>query len=45
LEPVYGIVFAYFLLSEVPTLRTLIGGMMILGAVFAAMARQMRTAQ
>ena len=45
LEPVYGIVFAFLLLSEVPTVRTFIGGMMILGAVFAAMARQMRVAQ
>ena len=45
LEPVYGIVFAYLLLSEVPAPRTIIGGMMILGAVFAAMARQMRAAQ
>ena len=44
LEPVYGIVLAFFLLSEVPTLRTFIGGLMILAAVFAAMVMQMRAA-
>jgi drug/metabolite transporter (DMT)-like permease len=44
LEPVYGIVFAFFLLSEVPTLRSFIGGLMILTAVFAAMVMQMRAA-
>jgi drug/metabolite transporter (DMT)-like permease len=42
LEPVYGIVFAFLLLREVPTLRTFIGGLMILGAVFAAMVIHMR---
>jgi drug/metabolite transporter (DMT)-like permease len=42
LEPVYGVVFAYLLLNEVPALRTFIGGLMILGAVFAAMLMHMR---
>jgi len=30
LEPVYGIIFAFFLLHEIPSLRTLIGGSVIL---------------
>ncbi|MEI7671339.1 MAG: EamA family transporter [Deltaproteobacteria bacterium] len=45
LEPVYGIVFAFLLLNEVPTLRTLIGGLTILSAVFTVMVRQMRVGQ
>lgn len=36
LEPVYGILFAWLLLSEVPAGRTLLGGMLICGTVFAA---------
>ncbi len=32
LEPVYGIVFAYFMLQEIPTWRTLVGGGLILVA-------------
>jgi drug/metabolite transporter (DMT)-like permease len=36
LEPVYGIVFARLFLHEVPTTRTLLGGVLICGAVFAA---------
>lgn len=34
LEPVYGIIFAVFLLREVPTLREVLGGIIILGTVF-----------
>ncbi|MGF7056786.1 DMT family transporter [Brassicibacter mesophilus] len=34
LEPVYGIVFATFLLREIPVSRELIGGMIILSTVF-----------
>jgi drug/metabolite transporter (DMT)-like permease len=34
LEPVYGILFATVLLSEIPTLRELLGGAIILGTVF-----------
>jgi drug/metabolite transporter (DMT)-like permease len=34
LEPVYGIIFAALLLREIPTLREVIGGIIILGAVF-----------
>lgn len=34
LEPVYGIIFAVILLSEIPSLRTVIGGILILGAAF-----------
>ncbi len=33
LEPVYGIVFAAFLLKELPTLREVLGGILILGTV------------
>jgi drug/metabolite transporter (DMT)-like permease len=36
LEPVYGIVFALVLLDEVPTLRTLAGGALIVGAAVYA---------
>jgi len=42
LEPVYGIIFAFLLLNEAPTLRTFIGGLTLLGAVFAAMVMHMR---
>jgi drug/metabolite transporter (DMT)-like permease len=42
LEPVYGIIFAFLMLNEVPALRTFIGGLIILGAVFAAMVMHMR---
>ena len=45
LEPVYGIVFALLLLNEVPTLRTLIGGLIILISVFSVMAKQIRVRQ
>ena len=34
LEPVYGITFAVFLLGEIPTLREVLGGIIILGTVF-----------
>jgi drug/metabolite transporter (DMT)-like permease len=34
LEPVYGIVFAAFLLKEIPAAREIFGGIIILGAVF-----------
>lgn len=34
LEPVYGIVFAIFLLGELPTLKEIVGGIIILGAAF-----------
>jgi len=34
LEPVYGIFFAAFLLKEIPTLREILGGIIILGTVF-----------
>lgn len=36
LEPVYGIVLAYLLLHEVPALRTILGGIIILIAAIAA---------
>jgi len=36
LEPVYGIIFAALLLSEIPTQRTIVGGVIILGATFYA---------
>jgi drug/metabolite transporter (DMT)-like permease len=34
LEPVYGIAFAWLLFSEQPTLRMLIGGLLIVSAIF-----------
>lgn len=33
LEPVWGIIFGIFLLQELPTPRTILGGILILGAV------------
>jgi len=35
LEPVYGIVIAFFFLHEMPTFRTILGGMIILLAAFS----------
>jgi drug/metabolite transporter (DMT)-like permease len=35
-EPVYGILFAALFLSEVPAIRTIIGGAIILGVAFVA---------
>jgi drug/metabolite transporter (DMT)-like permease len=37
LEPVYGILFAAVLLNEIPDLRTLAGGTIVIGAVVLAM--------
>ncbi len=37
LEPVYGILFAAVLLNEIPDLRTLAGGAIVIGAVVLAM--------
>ncbi|MBZ9634369.1 DMT family transporter [Clostridium sp. FP1] len=34
LEPVYGIVFALLIIGEVPTLREILGGIIILGTAF-----------
>jgi len=39
LEPVYGIVFAFLLLGEMPSLRILAGGVLILAGAFYATAR------
>jgi drug/metabolite transporter (DMT)-like permease len=36
LEPVYGIIFALLLLGETPSLRVMVGGVVILGASFYA---------
>ena len=36
LEPVYGIIFAFVLLGEIPALRTIIGGCNILGTIAIA---------
>jgi drug/metabolite transporter (DMT)-like permease len=40
LEPVYGIVFAFLLLGEVPTAATIMGGVMIVGTTVLAMFRR-----
>ncbi|MCG8618192.1 MAG: DMT family transporter [Desulfobacterales bacterium] len=36
LEPVYGIVLAFFLLGEIPAFRTLTGGLVIIGTTIVA---------
>ena len=36
MEPVYGILFAFLLLGEIPDFSTLIGGILIIGAVIGA---------
>ena len=36
LEPVYGIALAYLLLDEAPSLRTILGGIIVLLAAAAA---------
>ena len=40
LEPVYGIVLAYLLLNEIPSLHTLVGGALILLTTVVAMMRR-----
>jgi drug/metabolite transporter (DMT)-like permease len=42
LEPVYGIALAFLLLGEIPSPRTLAGGVLIVGAALAATARASR---
>jgi drug/metabolite transporter (DMT)-like permease len=39
LEPVYGIIFAAFLLREIPTVREILGGVIILSTVFYSTIR------
>jgi len=39
LEPVYGIILAFLLLGEVPSLRTILGGAIILGTTFTVSLR------
>jgi drug/metabolite transporter (DMT)-like permease len=41
LEPVYGILFAYFVLQEIPSSNTIAGGAVILVTTCVAMARRM----
>jgi drug/metabolite transporter (DMT)-like permease len=36
LEPVYGIILAFFMLNEIPQARTLLGGMVIIGTTLFA---------
>ncbi len=45
LEPVYGIVIAFFFLHEIPTFRTVLGGMIILSAAFAVTISGVRQTQ
>ncbi|MFB0565346.1 MAG: DMT family transporter [Candidatus Aminicenantaceae bacterium] len=42
LEPVYGIVLALFLLGEIPELRTISGGAIILGTAFTVSLRTIK---
>ena len=39
LEPVFAIVFALFLLGEIPSLQTLLGGLLIVGTAFLVTSR------
>ena len=39
LEPVYGVILSIVLLGEIPTMRVILGGMIILGAAYYATAR------
>ena len=39
LEPVFAIVFALFLLGEIPSLQTLLGGLLIVGTTFFVTSR------
>jgi len=39
LEPVFAIVFALFLLGEVPSLQTMLGGLLIVGTTFLVTSR------
>ncbi|MBS3818447.1 DMT family transporter [bacterium] len=43
LEPVYGIILAYLFLHEIPALRTIGGGLIILGAVFLISLQESRS--
>jgi len=45
LEPVYGIVLAFFLLNEIPRIRTLAGGLVIITATIAAGVYSKNSAQ
>ncbi len=45
LEPVYGIVIAFFFLHEIPTFRTVLGGMIILSAAFSVTLSGVRQTQ
>ncbi len=45
LEPVYGIILAFLFLREVPAVRTVLGGVIILGAVLFISLRTMRMAK
>ena len=42
LEPVYGIIFGYFFLKEVPGLKTLSGGALILASVISVSLLNLR---
>lgn len=35
IQPLYGIIFAYFIFTEIPTLRVLFGGIVVIGVVIA----------
>lgn len=44
LEPVYGILLAALVLHEIPALRTVLGGLVILGAVITVSLRTLKSA-
>jgi drug/metabolite transporter (DMT)-like permease len=45
LEPVYGIIIAFIFLNEIPSLRTILGGMIILLAAFSVTWSGVKQAQ
>jgi drug/metabolite transporter (DMT)-like permease len=42
LEPVYGIIMALFVIKEIPSLRTVLGGIVILGTTMAVTLKSSR---
>ena len=44
LEPVYGIILAFIILGEVPTVKEIIGGLIIMGAAVYSSMRAVKKA-
>jgi drug/metabolite transporter (DMT)-like permease len=43
LEPIYGIIAAYFFFREIPNLKTMVGGILILGVAIIAQSRERKS--